>query len=82
MIFADTPSICDSSLGTSLRGERRAGRPSASARATDSRKLSRVTGRSIHVTSRGTVFERLAGFADDDQRAVGAEQADEARTGR
>ena len=45
MTFDVTPSTDDSSLGTSLRGERRAGRPSASASATDSRKLSRVAGR-------------------------------------
>ena len=45
----DTPSTDDISRGTILRGDRRAGRPSASASATDSRNVSRVTGRSIHV---------------------------------
>ena len=50
----DTPSIIDVRFGTSVRGDRRAGRPSASASATASRNASRVTGRSIHAASRGT----------------------------
>src|SRR5688572_9854499 len=53
-IFDDTPSTEDISFGTSLRGERCDGRPSANPRAIDSRKLSRFTGRSIQVASRGT----------------------------
>jgi hypothetical protein len=53
-IFDDTPSTDDINFGTSLRGERRAGRPSASANATDSRNASRVAGRSIHVARHGT----------------------------
>ena len=48
-ILDDTPSIDELSRGTILRGERRAGRPSANANAIDNRKVSRVTGRSIQV---------------------------------
>ena len=82
MIFDVTPSIDDISCGTSLRGERRAGRPSASASATDSRNVSRVIGRSIQAASRGTssmassgsptrISGRLAPSSPDDARQVG-----------
>src|SRR5688500_19731992 len=47
-IFADIPSIVDNSRDTTVRGDRRAGRPSASASAIDSRKMSCVAGRGIH----------------------------------
>ena len=53
-IFDATPSTDASNRGTSIRGDRRAGRPSASPNATDNSSVSFVTGRSIHVASRGT----------------------------
>ena len=52
--FDMMPSTVDSSFGTTVRGERRAGRPSARPSATDSRNVSRVAGRGSHVASRGT----------------------------
>jgi hypothetical protein len=79
MTFDEMPSIDDSSLGTSLRGERRDGRPFRKTQR-DRQQESIACHRPIH--PRGItrhVLDRFPRRTNEDHRAIGAKHLDEPR---